>query len=174
MSTPTLSPSLSTPTRTALLSASLLATALYAASFALLDDADRLLPIAVSVAVAAVVSWPLFGLVLIRISPTRAHVDGFFDACLLAIAGGEVLLLAAAGVNVALTTLNTSLTLLEALASIHLALLLLADALMAAIFTTRVRPLGLSAGWALALWVGALNVAFALLLVPLLLLTGAI
>ena len=131
----------------------------YAASFRALPRADALGRPAACVALAAAVSWPLFGAALLLVSRARPAPLHWADACLRTMAAGVVVLALAA-------TLNLDLPLLGAvpgvpwLAAMHLTLLAGANAVMLAVFLGEARRLGLRAVTAAALWMLVLNGTF--------------
>ena len=133
-------------------------TALYAASFALVEDRENLAPIAQAIGIAAGVSWPVFGLILLLITRCRPGVLVWVDACLVTMSAGIGLLMLSTLLNLGVFVLNFSHGVLMPL---HLAILLAADTAMALVFVRRSRSLGLNWAQALVLWVIALNGVFA-------------
>jgi hypothetical protein len=153
--------------RSALIALAFLGTAVYAGSFAALSTDQRpawLLPLAIGVAIASGVSWPLLGIVLLRLSPDRATLMRWFDACLVTIAFGEAWLLSAAAWNIIAVQVEPAQGLLLAT---HLALLLAADITMCAIFARRARAIGMPTRQAITIWVFVMNGVFAALLLAL-------
>jgi hypothetical protein len=153
--------------RAALIALAFLGTAVYAGSFAALSAEQRpewLLPLAIGVALASGVSWPLLGMALLRLSPDRATLMRWFDACLMTIAFGEAWLLTAAAWNIVAAQINPARS---ALLAAHLALLLGADITMCAIFAKHARAIGMSTRRAVTIWVFVMNGVFAALLLAL-------
>jgi hypothetical protein len=142
-------------------------TAMYAGSFAMLSRDQRpewLLPLAIGVAIASSVSWPLLGVVLLRLSPDRAILKRWFEACLTTCAIGVVWLLAGVGWNVLAAEHDPTQSVLLAT---HLALLLGADITMCAVFAKHARAIGMSTRRAVTIWVFVMNGVFAALLLAL-------
>lgn len=146
-------------------------TALHAGSFALLPDAQRLLPIAAGIGISAGLSWFIVGLAVLAITrgdgPHRGtRIMRWFDTCLVAMGVGECLLVSAAALNAAamavarLDLANEP----DFMMKLHLAILVLADAVMAVVFVRRARQFGEKLSTAGLLWVVALNGSFAVFL----------
>lgn len=153
--------------RAALLAFAFVGTATYAASFALLSPDQRppwLLPLAIGVAIASTMSWPILGALLKAASPDQRTLLGWFDACLVTIAFGEIPLLLAAGWNLIASFVSPSPA---ALLGGHLGLLAGSDILMGVIFAKKAPALGMPAGRAALLWVVVMNGVFGLLLLAL-------
>ena len=138
----------------------LLGTVAYAGSFAL-DPRPWTFTAATAVGVAAALSWPLFGLALLRV---RSSVRAVADACLPTMAVGVAVLLIAAALNV----------LTNPYAAVHAAFILTADAAMAFAFVRYAPALGLGRRRALAWWLLVLNGPFLLLLTTALLILNAL
>lgn len=161
---------LTLPARLALAGLAFIGTAVYASSFALRplsDQAPRLLPLATGIGLAAGISWMVLGKVLLALAGrSGAKVLMWFDTCLLAMGVGECILIAAAGMNVIGWASGVAPP-----RGAHLAMLLFADAAMAAVFILRSWKLGVSPALAATLWIAVLNGAFIIglvLLAPLL------
>lgn len=153
--------------RAALLAFAFVGTATYAASFAMLAPEQRpewLLPLAIGVAIASTLSWPILGALLKAASPDRRTLLGWFDACLVTIAFGEIPLLLAAGWNLIASFASPSP---GALLGAHLGLLAGSDILMGVHFARRAPALGMPARRAALLWVVVMNGVFGLLLLAL-------
>lgn len=153
--------------RAALLAFAFVGTATYAASFALLAPDQRpawLLPLAIGVAIASTLSWPILGIALYKASADRRTVLGWFDACLVTIAYGEIPLLLAAAWNL-IASFTTPAQ--GALLGAHLGLIAGSDILMGVIFASKAPSLGMRARRAALLWVVVMNGVFGLLLLAL-------
>ena len=105
----------------------------------------------------------MFGLALL-LARRAGSAWEWFDICLRTMALGIAVLSFASVVNLAVATTASSKG-SAAFVAVHLALLLAADLSMAVYFTRRARRKGMPLSLAVALWVGVLNGAFALLLV---------
>lgn len=140
-------------------------TAVYAASFALLAGREAVLPLATAIAIAAGASWPVLGLSLLAATRLRPGILEWADVCLVTMSFGIAGLMA--GVLWNLTAWLAEMSTGSATGLFfyfHLAILVAADVLMAAIFMRRARALGLNAMTALMLWVLALNGTFVLVI----------
>ncbi|MGC3957882.1 MAG: hypothetical protein QM813_08030 [Verrucomicrobiota bacterium] len=128
--------------------------ALYAWSFAHVPQREQWLPIASAIGIAAGISWVLFGLLLLAVTRTRPSMLAWVDACLLTMA---------AGMTIKMTAVTANLILPPG-ASFHLAVLLTANLAMAGVFIWRAHQLAMRPLLAAALWFGALNGIFAIVL----------
>jgi hypothetical protein len=147
--------------RAALAALAFIGTALYAASFILHPAAAKLVPIATGIGLSAGLAWMILGKVLLYTTGRNGpRIMMWFDTCLLTMAAGEVLLLTAAALN-----LVAHFAHLPIAPSLHLALLLTADAVMGAVFIYRSKRLGISPALAAVLWIAVLNGSLAILLV---------
>jgi hypothetical protein len=155
--------SLSGAARVVLVLVALIGTAAYGASFVVGTISNAAWGWSARVALAAGLSWPVFGLVLLG-ARRVGGVWEWFDICLRTMALGIAVLSSASAANlaVAATVLSRGSTTFVAL---HLAFLLAADVSMAVYFTRKALRLGMPLSIAVVLWVGVLNGAFALLLV---------
>jgi hypothetical protein len=136
-------------------------TALYAISFILHPEAGRLVPIATGIGLSAGLAWMILGKVILYTSGRNGpRIMMWFDTCLLTMAAGEVVLLAAGATNVI-----ASLAGLTVLPWVHLALLVLSDVVMGAAFITRAALLDIAPASAATLWIAVLNGSFAILMV---------
>lgn len=106
------------------------------------------------VALAAGISWFVFGAALGVATRLRPSLMAWVDACLKTMGPGIVPLIVAAGLVVG--GLDS--------ATLHLGLLALSDLGMLLLFLRQARGLGMPPRGAVLLWVAALNGAFALLL----------
>jgi hypothetical protein len=173
---------LSWPVRILLGLAAFLLTAVYTASF-LLDGESAAYygRAALQVGVAAGVSWLLFGGVLLAITRLLPGCLAWADACLVTMLPGNVILLLSAALNLLLflqsrtgrtpmialpgtdTVVSASVT-LSSESSIHLLILLLADAVMCFTFVRQAKRLEVAWPLALFLWVVVQNGIFAVFL----------
>jgi hypothetical protein len=149
--------------RVALVLVALIGTAAYGASFVVGTVSNVASVWGTRVALAAGLSWPVFGLALL----VARRVGGaweWFDICLRTMALGIAVLSFASVANlaVAATALSRGST---AFVAVHLAFLFVADVSMAVYFARRALRLGMPLSMAVALWVGVLNGVFAVLLV---------
>lgn len=140
------------------------ATAIYAGSFALTDSVSRLLPLAAAIGLAAAVSWPLFGAALLARMKGRPSVLAWADACLRTMAVGNTVLLLSVGANLMRGLFWTGTQQDGNWPAVHLAVLLVANFTMAAVFTTQAGRLGMRPGLASLMWFGVLGGAFFLAL----------
>ncbi len=149
--------------RVALVLVALLGTAAYGASFVVGTISNVAWVGSTHVALAAGLSWPVFGLALLGARRTGGAGE-WFDICLRTMALGIAVLSFASVANlaVAAAALSRGST---AFVAVHLAFLLVADVSMAIYFTRKALRLGMPLSIAIVLWVGVLNGAFALLLV---------
>lgn len=156
---------LSGRTRAGLAAWAFIGTALHAGSFALLEDAGRLLPIATGIGLSAGLSWLVMGVVVLGfVRGDRARLARWFDTCLVAMGVGECLLVGAAGLNAVVAALRSPDE-PEFMLSVHVAILVAADAAMAGVFAWRARKSGEKLASAAILWVVVLNGSFALFMV---------
>ncbi len=154
---------LSGAARVGLVLAAVIGTAAYGASFGVGSISNWARVWGTRVALAAGLSWPVFGFTLLG---ARRVGDAWewFDICLRTMALGIAVLSLASVANlaVAATALSRGSA---AFGAVHLALLLVADVSMAVYFTRKALRLGMPLNTAIVLWVGVLNGAFVLLLV---------
>lgn len=148
------------PARLLLALVALGGTLAYAASFRALPRADGLAGVAAGVGLAAGVSWPAFGAVLLLVTGARPSPLHWADACLRTMCAGVVILALAAALNLNARLVSPGFDARPALAAAHGVLLLLGNALMLATFVAEARRLGLGAGAAVTLWVLALDGTF--------------
>ena len=147
------------PGRVLLAGIALGGTLAYAASFQALPDSAALARPAAAVALAAAVSWPLFGAALLLLTRARPSPFAWADACLRTMAAGIVVLALAATINLNVPLLGATPP-ARWLAAGHAALLAVANALMLAAFVREARRLGLKPATAAGLWMLALNGTF--------------
>lgn len=159
---------LSRSARVALCILAFAGTAVYSSSFALRPDAAKLVPLATGIGISAGLAWMVLGQAILALY-RRGHggvrgsvvVMMWFDTCLLAMGVGEVVLVGAAALNFAAWAMgNTWGVPLWG----HGVMLVVADALMGAMFVGRARGFGIRGWVATALWVGVLNGSFAVFL----------
>ena len=131
---------------------------LYALSFANVPERARWLPVAAAIGIAAGVSWIVFGLVLLGVTGRRPSVWHWADACLRTMA---------VGMTIKMTTVLANLVAPPA-AGFHLAVLVVANLAMAAMFVAQARLLGVGLRAGLGLWFGVLNGVFVVVLASLL------
>jgi len=149
--------------RVALFLFAFMGTAAYAASFgaAMITDAARAW--GVRLAIAAGLSWPVFGLALLR-AGGPGEIWAWVDVCLRTMARGMVILSIATAINLVLAAAGMRAGGTGFFAA-HLGLLFTSDVTMATYFVREATRFGLSPRIALALWVGVLNGMFGLSLV---------
>ncbi|MCI0486664.1 MAG: hypothetical protein L0229_08700 [Blastocatellia bacterium] len=139
-------------------------TVIYAASFALIEESAKLVPVARAIGIASGVSWPVFGVILLLVTRCRPRVLAWADACLITMIAGITVLMLSALSNVAAFVIK-AIESAGASTTIHTAILIAADLLMAVVFVRHARMLGLGRALAVTLWVVALNGIFAALLI---------
>ena len=154
---------LSGAARVGLVLAAVIGTAAYGASFGVGSISNWARVWGTRVALAAGLSWPMFGLALL-LARRAGSAWEWFDTCLRTMALGIAVLSFASVVNLAVAT-TASRRGSTAFVAVHLALLLVADVSMAVYFTRKALRLGMPLSIAVILWVGVLNGTFALLLV---------
>lgn len=128
--------------------------AVYAWSFAGVPEREQWLPVAGAIGFAAGVSWVLFGILILTVARCRPSVMAWADACLITMA---------AGITVKMATVVAN-TISPPSAVFHLAVLMAANLTMAFVFIRRAQRLGVRPLLAAALWFGALNGLFALVI----------
>lgn len=155
------------PLRLAFAFYAVVATALYAASFALSRSASELLPVASAVGLAAAVSWPIFGAALLVWMRGRPSPLDWADACLKTMAVGNTVLLLSVAANLFISTFP-GIGFWPAGGpgepAVHGAVLAASNLSMAAVFVGQARVLGMRPAVALAMWFGVLGGTFLLLL----------
>jgi len=161
--TPIVRPRLLRGARAALFLFACMGTAAYAASFSTPTITDAARVWGVRIAKAAVISWPAFGLALLR-AAGPGQFWAWVDVCLRTMARGIIVLTVATVINVALAVAGMRAGGIAFFAT-HLSLLLTSDVTMATVFVREAICFGLSPRMALGLWVGVLNGVFALSLV---------
>jgi hypothetical protein len=119
--------------------------------------------LAAAVGVAAALSWPVFGVALLRLTRARPSACAWADACLRTMTCGVAVLCAAAVANVAVAATGTSVP-VRAFLGTHAALLLAGNALMGVVFVRQAARLEMKAGAAAAVWALALDAPFAAVL----------
>lgn len=137
-------------------------TALYALSFlglGVLPESCARLPAWIGLASGA--SWLVFGAALLGPGRRYAAPLEWADSCLRTMLDGNLILLISVAFNLSRVGVANDPSHL----GIHLAILLAADAAMATRFTLQARHLSAPAGFALGWYLGALNGAFAAILV---------
>jgi signal transduction histidine kinase len=146
---------LSSVTRVALVLVALIGTAAYGASFVVGSISSVAWVWSTRVALAAGLSWPVFGLALLGARRTGGAWE-WFDICLRTMTLGIAVLSFASVANlaVAATALSRGSS---ALVAVHLAFLLVADVSMAVYFTLKALRLGMPLSIAVVLWVGVLE-----------------
>jgi len=117
----------------------------------------------VRLAIAAGLSWPVFGLALLR-AGGPGEIWAWVDVCLRTMARGMVILSIATAINLVLAAAGMRAGGTGFFAA-HLGLLFTSDVTMATYFVREATRFGLSPRIALALWVGVLNGMFGLSLV---------
>jgi hypothetical protein len=137
-------------------------TAVYAASFGWRPSVRTCAPVAVSVALAAGVSWIGFGSLLWAVTRRRLSWLAWADVCLPTMATGNAVLSVSVLLNGAGVLRGDAVT--PALMVAHGAILLAANVVMGIGFCSRAKSLGLRAGQAALLWIGGLDGLFAALL----------
>lgn len=153
---------LSWPARFLLGFISFVGTAVYAASFALIEFRERLMPLAVAVGIASAISWIVFGAVLLVVTRSRPSLLAWVDTCLVTQNMGIAVLMLSALVNLIFYATGASLS-DSASALVHTIILISADIVMAIVFVRRAVRIALSRATALALWIVVINGVFALL-----------
>jgi uncharacterized membrane protein SirB2 len=155
---------LSFKSRLALAGLAFAGSAAYAASF--ISAAERRWMMAMAcVGIAAGLSWIIFGLILLATTRRRISAWQWVDTCLLAMAVGIAIKLG----GVAMNLLSRQTPWLAG----HIAILLIADVAMGALFVMRARRLAVGAGQAVGYWL-TLNAIFAILLLALLNIAGVL
>ena len=159
------------PTRVLLTVIALGGTLAYAASFRALPAGgvfpDHLAHAGACVGIAAGLSWPVFGGVLLLVTGARPSALDWADACLRTMAAGVVVLAVAAAINVDVRLLDTPAAVTRWLPALHLAFLVAGNAVMCGVFAAEARRLGLSGVAAFGLWMLALNGTFVAILLVL-------
>ena len=124
--------------------------AAYAASFHYSGGGGWIAQGAEAVAVAAGISWILFGLALLAATRCRPSVLPWADACLVCMAVGIAIL----GISIVLNLLKFTDP------GIHAGVLVASNLAMGTVFVFRARPLGLSPAKSIALWFLVLDGTF--------------
>lgn len=153
-------------TRLGVLLGAALATSAHAAGFFLLGDAGRLPWVAVAVQLAALVSWPVLGLLLVALAGRWGTPGAWFDRCLSTIVWGEWVLALGTGLNIAVW-LGAAVP-WPAQLGLHAGVVGASAAVMLWRYLRLCRRAGAPLGRSLAAWVIGLNLTFAAALVPLL------
>ena len=148
------------PARLLLVAVALGGTLAYAASFRALPRPSELESIAACVALAAGVSWPAFGAVLLLVTGARPSALHWADACLRTMCAGVIVLALAAAFNLNARLVAGGADAVAPLAAVHAALLLLGNGLMLWTFVGEARRLGLRPAAAATLWMLVLNGTF--------------
>jgi hypothetical protein len=151
MNTTLPAPTLSARTRLLLGTISFAGSAAYAASF--LISSSNHLRLATTIAIAAGISWLIFGLLLRRIA--RAPLGRLIDACLIT---------QALGIGILMLSVAANLLHIRHAMPFHLLVLAAGDGAMAAAFIALMGRLNMSRPAAAALWIIGLNGPFAAIL----------
>lgn len=142
------------------------ATLVYAASFLALPESvrDEIPLIAAKIALAATLSWPIFGawLLLLTPGPTEKPAYRWADICLRTMVCGNAVLGSAVLLNLSFAALNFWSFRWGILA--HLAILASANLTMASCFRHAAQAIGTTSRAALLAWFGGLNLPFILIL----------
>ena len=149
------------PARALLAAVALGGTLAYAASFRAVPPGGPLIEAGAAVGLAAALSWPAFGAVLLLVTSARPSLLDWVDACLRTMSAGVVVLAAAAVLNLSAPLYGAEVNALPWLAAAHVALLCGANGVMLATLVNEARRLGLTAATAITLWMLVLNGSFA-------------
>lgn len=139
-------------------------TVVYVGSFYLAFDSQVWSPIAQSIGIAAGISWPIFGVLLLYVVKARPSLLAWVDVCLKTMALGIALLLPSMFLNAIAYATSPSLLWWSGALATHVVLLAAANIIMGVTFVRLGRCLFARPQTLVCLWVFALDGTFLVLL----------